>query len=147
MTKSIIKISTDEFRYISLFQTLTGAMVKDCFIVGGGERITFIVREGDMGLAIGKGGINVNKIEEITGKKVDLIEFSRDPVQFLKNIIAPIRLKNAYLSKKSSGATSINVQAAEQRDKKALLGGGKKTLNAALTLLRRHYDVDGIDVQ
>ncbi len=145
MAKSVIKISTEEFRYISLFQTLTGAMVKDCFVEG--DRITYIVKEGDMGLAIGKGGVNVNKIEEITAKKVDLIEFSRDPAQFLKNIIAPIKLKGAYLSTKSSGATSINVQAAEQRDRKALLGGGKKTLNAALAVLRRHYDVDGIDVQ
>ncbi len=145
MARSIIKISTDEFRHISLFQTLTGAMVKDCFV--DGDRITFIVREGDMGLAIGKGGINVNKIEEITSKKVDLIEFSRDPVQFLKNIIAPIKLKGAYMSKKSTGAISMNVQAAEQRDKKALLGGGKKTLNSALAVLKRHYDVDGIDVQ
>lgn len=145
MAKSVIKISTEEFRYIGLFQTLTGAMVRDCFVEG--DRITYIVKEGDMGLAIGKGGVNVNKIEEITGKKVDLVEFSRDPAQFLKNIIAPIKLKGAYLSKKSSGATSINVQAAEQRDRKALLGGGKKLLNAALVVLRRHYDVDGIDVQ
>lgn len=145
MTKSTIKISTEEFRYIGLFQTITGAMVKDCFVEG--DRITFVVKEGDMGLAIGKGGVNVNKIEEITAKKVDLIEFSRDPVQFLKNVVAPIKLRGAYLSKKSAGTTSINVQAAEPRDRKALLGGGKKTLNAALALLKRHYDVDGIDVQ
>lgn len=140
-----IKISTDEFRYISLFQTLTGAMVKDC-LVDGEERITFVVKEGDMGLAIGKGGMNVNKIEEITGRKVDLIEFSRDPVQFLKNIVHPVKLKNAYLSKKSNGSTSINAQI-EPRDRKPLLGGGKKALNAALALLQRHYDIDGVDVQ
>lgn len=41
----------------------------------------------------------------------------------------------------------MNVQAADPRDRKALLGGGKKTLNSALTVLRRRYDVDGIDVQ
>lgn len=144
MSNKTIRISTEDFRYISLFQTITGAMVKDCLVQG--DRITFIVKEGDMGLAIGKGGMNVNKIEEITGKKVDLIEFSRDPVQFLKNVVHPVKLRNAYLSRKSNGATSINIQV-EPRDKKALLGGGKRMVNAALALLQRHYDVDGIDVQ
>ncbi len=144
MSNKKIKISTEDFRYISLFQTLTGAMVKDCLVQG--DRITFIVKEGDMGLAIGKGGMNVNKIEEITSKKVDLIEFSRDPVQFLKNVVHPVKLRNAYLSRKSNGTTSINVQV-DPRDRKALLGGGRKMVNAALALLQRHHDVDGIDVQ
>ncbi len=37
--------------------------------------------------------------------------------------------------------------AADPRDRKALPGGEKKTPNATLAVLKRHYDVDGIDVQ
>lgn len=49
-----IKFTTNEIRYIALFESMTGAMVKDCIVDDDSGRITFLVKKGDMGLAIGK---------------------------------------------------------------------------------------------
>lgn len=137
----VIKISTDEFRYIGLFETLTGAAVKDCIV--DGEKVVFIVKEGDMGLAIGKAGINVKKAEAALGKKVDLLEYSRDPVQFVKNILTPAKPKNVYLAQKSTGQKVINIEL-DQHDKKRLLANGKKNLTELKGYVSRHHPIDDI---
>ena len=49
-----IKFSANEIRYIALFENMTGAMVKDCIIDDEHGKVTFVVKNGDMGLAIGK---------------------------------------------------------------------------------------------
>ena len=56
-----IKLSANEIRYIALFESMTGAMVKDCIIDDEHGKVTFVVKNGDMGLAIGKGGSSVSK--------------------------------------------------------------------------------------
>ena len=47
-----IKFSANEIRYIALFENMTGAMVKDCIIDDEHGKVTFVVKNGDMGLAI-----------------------------------------------------------------------------------------------
>jgi N utilization substance protein A len=49
-----IKFTTNEIRYIALFESMTGAMVKDCIVDDENGKVTFLVKKGDMGLAIGK---------------------------------------------------------------------------------------------
>ena len=57
-----IKFTANEIRYIALFENMTGAMVKDCIIDDEHGKVTFVVKNGDMGLAIGKGGSTVSKV-------------------------------------------------------------------------------------
>ncbi len=140
----VIKINANEFRYIGLFEAVTGASVRDCIVKG--DRVTFVVKGGDMGLAIGKGGINVKKVESSINKKVDLIEYSKDAVQFVKNIIHPIKPKNIYMSQKSDGSKVINVMV-ESRDKKILLSSRKKRFNELKDYVKRHHIVDDIEVK
>ncbi|MFH0961458.1 MAG: NusA-like transcription termination signal-binding factor [archaeon] len=144
MAERVIKISTDDFRFISLFESLTNAGVKDCITYP--DKVVFIVNEGDMGLAIGKAGANVKKVEDALGKKIDLIEYSKDPIQFLKNLVYPVKIKNAYTAQKSTGAKIINLQVENPNDKKALLANGKKRLNEAKGYFLRHHKIDDVDV-
>lgn len=144
MAERVIKIRTDDFRFIGLFESLTNAGVKDCITYP--DKVVFIVNEGDMGLAIGKGGANVKKVEDALGKKIDLIEYSKDPVQFLKNLVYPVKVKNAYTAQKSTGAKVINIQVENPSDKKALLANGRKRLNEAKEYFLRHHKIDDVDV-
>jgi len=56
-------------RYIALFESISGASVKDCIIDEEQERAIFIVNQGQVGVAIGKGGRNIHTLERMTGKK------------------------------------------------------------------------------
>ena len=53
-----IKLSTDQMRLMSLFQNVTKATARDCVEDETQDKIIFVVQEGKMGLAIGKGGSN-----------------------------------------------------------------------------------------
>ena len=60
-----IKLSTDQMRLISLFQNVTKATARDCLDDEKQDRIIFVVNEGMMGLAIGKGGSNIKSLQNI----------------------------------------------------------------------------------
>jgi N utilization substance protein A len=68
-----IKITCDEMRYIALFESVSGAGVKDCIIDEEQGRAIFIVNKGQVGVAIGKGGRNIHTLERMTGKKMAVV--------------------------------------------------------------------------
>ena len=74
-----IKITSVEMRYIALFENITGATVKDCIVDEEANQIIYVVKEGNVGIAIGKGGKNIRLLERMTGKKHDIIEHSENP--------------------------------------------------------------------
>ena len=84
-----IKITCDEMRYIALFESISGASVKDCIVDEVEQRAIFIVNQGQVGVAIGKGGRNIHTLERMTGKKHEIIEYSEDPATFMKNALKP----------------------------------------------------------
>ena len=58
-----IKLTTDQMRLMSLFQNITKATARDCVEDEKQNRIIFVVNEGKMGLAIGKGGSHINNFK------------------------------------------------------------------------------------
>jgi len=71
-----IRLTPEEMRYISLFQDITKAAVKDCIIDQENNRIIFLVDSKDMGMAIGKNGLNVRKLKSSLGKDVEIVAYS-----------------------------------------------------------------------
>mgnify|MGYP001484910251 CR=1 FL=1 len=65
-----IKLTTDQMRLMSLFQNITKATARDCVEDEKLDRLIFVVNEGKMGLAIGKGGAHIktlqNKINRVS---------------------------------------------------------------------------------
>ena len=55
-----IKLDSELIKLMSYFESLSGAKVKDCI---SDDRLTFIIKEGDMGKAIGRNGANIKKME------------------------------------------------------------------------------------
>ncbi len=103
-----IKLDTEAIRYITLFETLTGAIVKDCIVED--NKILFIVKEGYAGIAIGKNGKNVKKLNEILNKEIEVLEFSEDPITFVSNIFKPLKVKNAYFGENPERGKILYIQ-------------------------------------
>ena len=62
MTETI-KLTTDQIKLMSLFQNVTGATARDCIEDEKLDRVIFIVNQGKMGLAIGKGGTTNKRLD------------------------------------------------------------------------------------
>ncbi len=70
---SKILLREDEIKYMALFENVTGALAKDCIIDEKANRIIYVVKAGNVGLAIGKGGYNVKLLTRMINKNVETI--------------------------------------------------------------------------
>ncbi len=142
---SEVKLSTDGIRYIALFESLTGARAKDCFEDLENNRLIFVVKSGDMGLAIGKGGDHINRVKKTIGKHVEIIEHSDDPVEFVKNAFHPVSLKNASLVVKDD--KRIAYVEVHSKEKGLAIGRDGKNIEKVKKLSARHHNIDDVIIQ
>ncbi len=134
------KLSADEIGYISLFEKITGAFIKDCMTLEQMNKIVFVVKKGDMGLAIGKKGINIQKVRQVIGKKVEVYEYSDDPVEFVKNLFHPLRVKNVFLiENREKKIVHVDI---DDRDK--AMAHGKNNMMKVKMLAKRHHKISNI---
>lgn len=138
-----IKFSANEIRYIALFENMTGAMVKDCIIDDENGKVTFVVKNGDMGLAIGKGGSTVSKVQRAVDKGVEIIELSEDPIQFIKNILSPAKLQSVKVLQKESGQKIATVTA-DNTNKRIAIGKNGINIERAKLLAERQHNINNI---
>jgi N utilization substance protein A len=146
LARARIKLTAELIRYISVFERLTGATVKDCFLEGKSTKLVFIVNEGVLGLAIGKKGANIKRVKMVLEKELDVIEYSKDPLQFIRNLLRPMKPQNVYLSEKSDGQKVVNLTL-ENKEKRFLLAKQGERLNKVREIMRRHYEFDLIEVR
>ncbi len=137
-----IKLSEESIRYLTLFEGLTGASIKDCIVQD--DKVIFVVKKGDMGLAIGKGGINVERAREIIGKKIEIIEHSERPEEFIANIFKPIKVNVKIIER---GNKKIAIVSVNPQYKGLVIGKGGKNINKAKELAKRHHDIDDVIVK
>ncbi len=135
-----IKLNTEDIRHIAIFESLTGAITKDCIVEP--DSVTFVVKEGGMGLAIGKSGANIEKVREVFGKRVELIEYSDNLEKFLKNIFYPARIKSVQVIER--GGKKIASVKVEPRDRSKAIGKGGANIRRAKILVQRHYGIEDI---
>ena len=62
----MMKLTTESIGYINLFESLTGAKLKDCFF--DSDVLVFLVEEGNVKRAIGKDNSNIKKIPNINSQ-------------------------------------------------------------------------------
>lgn len=138
-----IKFGANEIRLIALFENMTGAMVKDCIIDDDNNKVTFVVKKGDMGLAIGKGGSTVSKVQRALDKGVEIIELDDDSVQFIRNILSPAELQNVKISKRKSGEKIATVST-DNVNKRIAIGKNGINIERAKLLANRLHNIDNI---
>ena len=91
MLKKNIKIDRESMELISLFNNISGAIIKDCLVFkspeNSSEVIIFLVKKQDVGKAIGKAGEHVKDLMAKLQKKIDVIPFSDNLEEFIQFIL------------------------------------------------------------
>ena len=138
-----IRITSREMRYIALFENITGATVKDCIVDEEANQIIYVVKEGNVGIAIGKGGKNIRLLERMTGKKHDIIEHSESPAQFIKNALKPAQVKEIRITERPDGKT-MAVVSVNPKDKGVAIGKNGKNAERIRFLAKRYFQIQNV---
>ena len=125
-------------KLIMLFESMTGAKVKDCI---SNEKLIFIIQENEMGKAIGKNGVNVKRMENKLRKKIKLVEFTNNIAGFVKNMIYPVEAKDILFDK---GIVTIHGKDASA--KAILIGRERQKIEHLSDIVKRYFDVKEIKV-
>ncbi len=141
-----IKFTTNEIRYIALFESMTGATVKDCLVDEENGKLTFLVKNGDMGLAIGKRGSTVSKVQKTVDKGVEVIEHSDDQVEFISNLMAPAKLRSIRVLQRENGEKIATIEA-DSRNKRTAIGKGGQNIERARVLAKRQHNISNIVIK
>ncbi len=137
MTK--IKYNIDAMKFMSLFETMTRAKLKDCII--SENLVTFIVEENQIAKAIGKKGANVKNLERVLNKKIKIVEFSDDMIRFIQNLAYPAKIKEAVQEDRI-----VKITAADTQSRGWLIGRGASILRSHEAIVKRFFDIDEIKV-
>jgi N utilization substance protein A len=144
MSTSRIKLGGDEMRYIALFENITGATANDCVIDNEGDRIIFIAKPGEMGLAIGKGGKNINMLRKMTGRPIEVVEFGDTVETLVRNCLAPAKVKEIRITERPD--RKIVVVEVDSKDKALAIGKNGRTIDKTRMLAKRYYQVDHVQI-
>jgi len=126
-------------KLISLFQAMTrGASVKDCIM---DDEIIFIVGEGEIGKAVGKGGENAKRISYALKRKIKIVEFSNNLLTFIRNLIKPLNVQNI---EETDGVVLLT--APDTKTRGYLIGRGGSSLRQLEERVKRHFPIKEIRV-
>jgi len=118
-----------------LFERLTRAKVVDCF--QDAEVICFVVAQGEMGKALGKNATNLHRLQQEFGKHVKLMEHSSDLIEFVQNVIYPLKVEEII-----PGEGTITLKDSNKKTKGLLIGRDGKNLLLTKRAVKRFFNVD-----
>jgi len=140
---SKIRLGSEDIQFLNLFEKLTGAKATD--MVQTEETICFLVQKEDMGLAIGKKGSNIEKVRSKFGKNIQVIEYSEDYAQFVKNMFQSAEIREVRISEAGKGKNLV--VKTSRRDKKNIIGVRGEKIKIARILLDRYLNLKDIIIE
>ena len=126
---------------MSMFESITRAKLKDC-VIDSNSMLIFIVEENEMGRAIGKGGQNVRRLERMLNRKIKIVEFNSQAIQFVQNLIYPLTPKEI---KEEDG--NIIIIGKDTKTKGLLIGRDSRNLKNYNSIVKRFIDIDELKVR
>ncbi len=139
-----VKLSADDMRYIALFESITGASVVDCLADEKGKKITFIVRQGEIGLAIGKRGDRIKRVKQTMGRSIDVVEYSENPVGFVKHIFWPAKVEGVNVVEREG--RKVALVDVDSSDRGLAIGRGGQNIQRAKLLALRHHNIHDVSL-
>ena len=140
-----IKITSEAFNLMSLFQKVTGAMARDCIIDNKVGRVIFLVNNGEMGLAIGKNGQSIKSIQKSIGKTIELVEYSDDPKQLILNALDSKYVNDVKIIEKSNGRTTATIKVDSSKTG-AIVGRAGRNAEKARLIAKRYFEINNIKI-
>ena len=137
-----VTYDTENIRAMNLFESITGVEVRDVILKE--DEAYFVVPDGKAGMAIGKGGKVVKKVQNKLGKNVKIYEYSDNLGKFLNNLV-PADLRGVNIDDNGDQKT---VEISVSRDNKGrVVGKNGNKIDSIREVLQRTHGVDEVTVE
>jgi len=151
MIRRHIKLDRKSMELISLFNNISGAIIKDCLIFespeNNSEIIIFLVKKEDVGKAIGKAGEHVKDLMTKLQKKIDVIPWSENLNQFIQFILNTtknsIQVQNIEVKESRNEKKTVIISVRPQ-DRGKAIGKEGSMIRKIKELVLRHFEVDNV---
>jgi N utilization substance protein A len=128
---------------MSLFQSITSVTARDCVVDDKMDRVIFVVNKGQMGLAIGKGGATIRQLQNVVARKVELVEYSDDASDFVRNILNPQMVNDVKITVRTDGSKQAVVLVDAKR-KGVVVGKEGRNAEKARLLAKRYFQISNV---
>lgn len=126
-------LDQETFGLSSLMEKIARVRVKDCF--KDEDTVYFVVGQGELWKALGKNTANVKKIQNELGKRIKIIEYRDEAVNFVKNVIYPIKAEEIV---DENGV--IFIKDRSKKTKSLLIGRNGKNLKFITRAVKRFFN-------
>lgn len=137
-----IVLTSDTMGLIATFETVTGAQVRDCMETP--DKVVFVIGPGQVGKAVGKGGHNISRLKDLFKKNVQIVEYSDNPEQFVKNVFRNYEPSKVEIEQRGNvvhATVTVNPTM-----KARAIGKEGKNLKIARDLINRHHRIESVNV-
>ena len=111
-------------------------MATDCVFSDSG--VVFVVKEGELGRAIGKNGSSINRVRTAFGRQVSVVEKASELSAFVSNIFSSIDVKVDV----REGEKPIAIVKVDAKDRGNAIGRNGERIKMARMLVERHFGAD-----
>jgi N utilization substance protein A len=133
---------TEMIRTLNMFESLTDVEARDCMMKE--DEAYFIVPEGKAGMAIGKGGKVVKKVQNQLDKNVKIFEYKDNLGAFVNNLIS-VDIRSLDIEDDEDGK---RVEIKVSNDNKGrLVGKDGENIDSIREILARTHNVDEVTVR
>jgi len=129
---------TQMIRTLNMFESITDVEARDCIIKE--DEAYFIVPNGKAGMAIGKGGKVVQRVQDQLGKTVKIYEYNDNVGAFVNNLV-PGDIRGVDIDEKK---VTIDVP---NSNKGKVLGKNGERIESVREILKRTHNVDEVKVE
>ncbi|MCJ7649537.1 MAG: NusA-like transcription termination signal-binding factor [Candidatus Lokiarchaeota archaeon] len=151
MIRKNIKFDRKAMELLSLFNNLSGAIIKDCLTFespeNNSEIIIFLVKKEDVGKAIGKAGEHVKDLMNKLQKKIDVIPYSEKLEQFIQFILNTsknsITVQDIEIKENKNEKKTVIISVKPQ-DRGKAIGKEGSMIRKIKLLVTRHFEVDNV---
>jgi len=127
-----MKLTMEDILLMGALEKVAGVSAKDC--IASDNVIAYLVKEGDVGKAIGKAAVNVKALEERLKKRIEIVGYYPEPE---KLVAAALEVK--YNSAQVKGSKIVLAMDGQEK-RKALTNMGR--FRRVKEFVERNYKLD-----
>ncbi|MBN1941564.1 MAG: NusA-like transcription termination signal-binding factor [Candidatus Diapherotrites archaeon] len=137
-----MRLGAEEIFYLNELSSVSGANARDCVVLG--DTITFVVKAENMGKAIGKNALNIQKLSKKLKKKVEILPFCGTPEEFVKKAFYNITFKN--VEQNTDNGKKVVFVSLDAENKSKMLNNSQK-LKRIKKIAERNYGIEEIRIR